>query len=123
MLISITKNLTDYEKSIFIYSAISFYFSEFVRVQEKYGALESELDNTKSELMKTRVEKDEYEAKYGKIQKRVSSYYSKINSLQEENDRKLEMAGDLAPVSNDSKKVMRETLKMWIKISWQKLKP
>lgn len=48
--------------------------------KKKYTALESELDNTKSELMKTRVEKDEYEAKYEKVQKRVSNYYAKINS-------------------------------------------
>lgn len=79
--------------------------------KKKYTALESELDNTKSELMKTRVEKDEYEAKYEKVQKRVSNYYAKINSLQKENNRKLEMAGDLAPVSNDSKEAMRRTLK------------
>lgn len=78
--------------------------------KKKYTALESELDNTKSELMKTRVEKDEYEAKYEKVQKRVSNYYAKINSLQKENNRKLEMA-DLAPVSNDSKEAMRRTLK------------
>lgn len=99
-------------KRVFLFTALSASILASSCVsKKKYGALESELDNTKSELMKTRVEKDEYEAKYGKIQKRVSSYYSKINSLQEENDRKLEMAGDLAPVSNDSKKVMRETLK------------
>ena len=61
--------------------------------------------------MKTRVEKDEYEAKYEKVQKRVSNYYAKINSLQKENNRKLEMAGDLAPVSNNSKEAMRRTLK------------
>ncbi|MGO1751761.1 MAG: OmpA/MotB family protein [Psychroflexus sp.] len=79
--------------------------------KKKYTALESELDNTKSELMKTRVEKDEYEAKYEKVQKRVSNYYAKINSLQKENNRKLEMAGDLAPVSNNSKEAMRRTLK------------
>lgn len=79
--------------------------------KKKYTALESELDHTKSELMKTRVEKDEYEAKYEKVQKRVSNYYAKINSLQKKNNRKLEMAGDLAPVSNDSKEAMRKTLK------------
>lgn len=79
--------------------------------KKKYTSLESELDDTKSELMKTRVEKDEYEAKYEKVQKRVSNYYAKINSLQKENNRKLEMAGDLAPVSNNSKEAMRKTLK------------
>ncbi|SDZ76983.1 OmpA/MotB family protein [Psychroflexus halocasei] len=79
--------------------------------KKKYTALESELDNTKSELMKTRVEKDEYQTKYEKVQERVSNYYAKINSLQKENNRKLEMAGDLAPVSKDSKEAMRETLK------------
>ncbi|MDN6281080.1 MAG: OmpA family protein [Psychroflexus sp.] len=99
-------------KKVFLFTALSASILASSCVsKKKYGALESELDNTKSELMKTRVEKDEYEAKYEKVQKRVSNYYAKINSLQKENNRKLEMAGDLAPVSNDSKEAMRKTLK------------
>src|SRR5699024_2286379 len=59
----------------------------------------------------TRTEKQEYQDKLDKIQDKVSNYYAKINSLQEENESKLEMTGDGAVVSEQAKKSMRETLK------------
>lgn len=105
------KNLPNMKKVILLTSLTISVLATSCVSKKKYTALESELDNTKSELMKTRVEKDEYQTKYEKVQERVSNYYAKINSLQKENNRKLEMAGDLAPVSKDSKEAMRETLK------------
>jgi len=86
--------------------------------KKKYVALEQENGQIKSELTKTRVEKEELEAKFAKIQARVDEYNSKIKSLtnenvglQMENDVKFEAVGDAAVISNDAKKNMRKTLK------------
>ena len=79
--------------------------------KKKYVALQQENGEIKSELQKTRVAKEDLEAKFEKIQARVDSYNSKIASLKEENDAKLELVGDnVALMSNNSKEVMRETL-------------
>jgi chemotaxis protein MotB len=79
--------------------------------KKKYTELETELDDTKSVLMKTRVDKEDCEEKYAKIEERVSNYYAKINSLQDENDEKLEMVDNIAAMSNKNKEAMRKTLK------------
>ncbi len=79
--------------------------------KKKYTELETELDNTRSTLMKTRVDKEECEEKYAKIQDRVTEYYAKINRLQEENDEKLEMIEDIGAMSKKSKDAMRKTLR------------
>ena len=85
--------------------------------KKKYMALEQQNGEIKSELTKTRVEKEELEAKFAKIQARVDEYNSKIHSLtdenvslQMENDVKFEAVGDAAVISNDAKKNMRQTL-------------
>jgi chemotaxis protein MotB len=84
--------------------------------KKKYVALETENGQIKSELTKTRVEKEELEAKFAKIQTRVDAYNSKINaltdtnvSLKMENDVKFEAVGDAAVISNAAKKNMRKT--------------
>jgi chemotaxis protein MotB len=51
--------------------------------KKKYVALEQDLINTKGNLQKTTVEKEELESKMAKIRKRVEEYNSKINSLNE----------------------------------------
>jgi chemotaxis protein MotB len=79
--------------------------------KKKYVALEQENGEIRSELQKTRVAKEDLEAKFDRIQARVDEYNSKIASLQEESDSKFEIVGDnTAIMSNNSKKVMRETL-------------
>ncbi|GGK13482.1 flagellar motor protein MotB [Yeosuana aromativorans] len=79
--------------------------------KKKYVALQQENGEIKSELQKTRVAKEDLEAKFDKIQARVDEYNSKIMSLKEESDSKLEVVGDhTALMSNDSKRSMRETL-------------
>lgn len=79
--------------------------------KKKYVALQQENGEIKSELQKTRVAKEDLEAKFDKIQARVDEYNSKIMSLKEESDSKFEVVGDhTAFMSNDSKKAMRETL-------------
>ncbi|GGG18805.1 flagellar motor protein MotB [Dokdonia pacifica] len=85
--------------------------------KKKYVALQSEYDNTKVTLTKTKVEKEELENKYGAIQARVSEYNSKINSLKDindqltiSNDQKLDKTTNGAVISNDVKKQMTATL-------------
>ncbi|MGE5943106.1 MAG: flagellar motor protein MotB [Flavobacteriales bacterium] len=79
--------------------------------KKKYVALEHENGEIKSELQKTRVAKEDLEAKFDIIQARVDEYNSKITSLKEESDSKYEVVGDnTAFMSNNSKKAMRETL-------------
>ncbi|WP_159023246.1 OmpA family protein [Formosa sp. L2A11] len=78
--------------------------------KKKYVALEQENGEIKSELTKTTVEKEDLEAKFSEIQSRVNAYNSKISSLTEENDSKLVAVGDVAVISNDTKKKMLSTL-------------
>lgn len=87
--------------SIFTFSCVS---------KKKYVALQQENGEIRSELQKTQVAKEDLEAKFAKIQARVDEYNTKIESLKEENDSKLEPVGDVAVISNDTKKRMRETL-------------
>ncbi len=54
--------------------------------KKKYTALETELTNTKGELQKTTVKKEELEAKFAKIKERVVAYNSKIKTLGETNN-------------------------------------
>ncbi len=78
--------------------------------KKKYVALETENGQLKSELTKTKVEKEDLEAKFTAIQARVDQYNKKINSLTEENEAKLVQA-DGTVISENTKKNMRETLK------------
>lgn len=78
--------------------------------KKKYVALESDLSTTKSALMKTQVEKEDLESKMAKIEARVTEYNNKISSLQEMNDSQLTPIGDVAVMSNNTKKKMRATL-------------
>ncbi len=78
--------------------------------KKKYVALELENGQIKSELTKTRVEKEDLENKFSAIQSRVDSYNQKINSLTKENDAMLVNVDNIAVISNDTKKAMRKTL-------------
>ncbi|WP_179344363.1 OmpA/MotB family protein [Winogradskyella ursingii] len=86
--------------------------------KKKYVALEQQNGELKSQLTKTRVENEELEAKFAKIQDRVDEYNSKLNSLNEdveglkiENDIKIDVNSDGSVMSNATKRKMRETLK------------
>ena len=86
--------------------------------KKKYVALETENGQIKSELTKTRVAKEDLESKFNAIEVRVNQYNKKIssltdlnNSLNKENDSKLEAVANVAVISNDTKAIMRETLK------------
>lgn len=69
--------------------------------KKKYVELETDYMNTKGELQKTTVEKENLETQFAKIEKRVEVYNGKINSLQEDNiaiqkssDKKMAFVGD-----------------------------
>lgn len=79
--------------------------------KKKYVLLEQEHGQTKSQLTKTAVEKEELEAKFAIIEARVADYNSKINQLSDENDAQFVSVDGVAVISNDVKKKMRETLK------------
>ena len=78
--------------------------------KKKYVALENNLQTTQSALTKTQVEKEELESKMSKIEARVTEYNEKINSLKEINDSQMTSVDDVAVMSNNTKKKMRETL-------------
>ncbi len=85
--------------------------------KKKYLALESQHTATKGTLQKTTLEKDKLTANFKKIESRVASYNKKINSLEsdnvtlvKENEVKLDKVGDIAVLSNETRKKMRATL-------------
>ncbi|MDH7445575.1 OmpA/MotB family protein [Aquimarina sp. 2201CG14-23] len=78
--------------------------------KKKYLALETDLQNTRSTLQKTTVEKQELESKFAKIEARVADYNAKINSLRDANNEQMVMVDDLAVISNNTKEKMKETL-------------
>ena len=86
--------------------------------KKKYVLLEEDLTETRGELQKTTVEKEELEAKFAKIEKRVEVYNNQINSLQsdnanltESNNQKMDLLADnSAPISENMKANLRETL-------------
>jgi len=79
--------------------------------KKKYVELEQDLSETKGELQKTTVEKEELEAKFAKIEKRVVEYNEKISSLQEKNDAQLVLVEDnLTVLSKNTRDNMNATL-------------
>lgn len=78
--------------------------------KKKFVALDQQLQETKSKLQKTAVEKDELQEKFAKIETRVADYNAKINSLTQANEQQMVMVDDLAVMSNKTKKAMAATL-------------
>jgi chemotaxis protein MotB len=85
--------------------------------KKKYVALENQHIVIKGALQKTTLEKDKLTANFKKIESRVASYNKKINSLEsdnvtleKENEVKLDKVGDIAVLSNETRKKMSATL-------------
>ncbi len=104
-------------KTVILLSSVALIMSSCVS-KKKYTELEQQYQDTKGNLQKTTLEKQQLEAKFAKIEKRVENYNEKINSLktynsslQEENNVKLDMIGNKAVISNSLKEKMRVTLK------------
>lgn len=105
------------KKTVILLSSLAIVMSSCVS-KKKYAELEQQYQDTKGNLQKTTLEKQELEAKFAKIEKRVENYNEKINSLKsynsslkEENNVKLDMIGNTAVISNSMKEKMRVTLK------------
>lgn len=105
------------KKTVILLSSLAIVMSSCVS-KKKYAELEQQYQDTKGNLQKTTLEKQELEAKFAKIEKRVENYNEKINSLKsynsslkEENNVKLDMIGNTAVISNSMKEKMRATLK------------
>ncbi|MBZ9628868.1 OmpA family protein [Psychroflexus sp. CAK1W] len=80
--------------------------------KKKYTELETNLDDTKSELMQTRVEKEKLETQMNQIEMRVERYNSKIASLQTEKDGMMvSIPRENIVLSEKNKEAMRRTLK------------
>lgn len=78
--------------------------------KKKYVAMETQYENTRSELQKTQVEKESLQAKMNEINLRVARYNNKIAALNEEKQGMLVNQGDMV-LSEKNKQTMRETLK------------
>ena len=77
--------------------------------KKKYVELQNDYNETRSQLAKTQVEKEEIEAKYAKIEEREADYNSKIQSLKDTNDSRLQLEGNVV-VSKKDKEKMRAAL-------------
>ena len=97
------------KKSIILSASVILILSSCVS-KKKYVALENNLNDTRSTLTKTQVEKEELEAKMAKIEARVEEYNAKISSLKEINDSQYSSVDDVAVMSNNTKEKMRATL-------------
>ncbi|UCE94314.1 MAG: OmpA family protein [Flavobacteriaceae bacterium] len=91
--------------------------------KKKYVQLEEDLMNTKGELQKTTVEKEELEAKFAKIEKRVEIYNNQINSLQSDNASLTESNNQKMDLLSDNSVVMSENMKTQLNETLAKLPP
>ncbi|GAA0755546.1 OmpA/MotB family protein [Psychroflexus lacisalsi] len=80
--------------------------------KKKYTELEGNLDETKSELMQTRVEKEDLENQMEQIEMRVERYNNKIASLSSEKEGMMvQVPNESLVLSEKNKAAMRKTLK------------
>ena len=66
--------------------------------KKKYLALEQNLTDTRANLQKTTLQKEELEARFAKIEKRVTEYNEKINSLRDTNTS---LTSDIQQINNE----------------------
>lgn len=78
--------------------------------KKKYTTLEDQYNETRSTLAKTQMEKEEIEAKYARIESRVADYNSRIQSLTESNQTRLQNIEGMA-ISDSDRAKMRQALK------------
>lgn len=81
--------------------------------KKKFVALESDYNETRSQLQKTQVEKEELETRFAKIEERVANYNAKIQSLTnstiELENASLKNYGNVV-LSNNDKEQMKNAL-------------
>lgn len=79
--------------------------------KKKYVAMESNYNNTRSELLKTQVEKENLENQMAQIEMRVERFNEKIASLKTEKDGMLvTTSNEQIALSENNKRAMRRTL-------------
>ena len=91
--------------------------------KKKYVQLEEDLMETKGELQKTTVEKEELEARFAKIEKRVEVYNAQVNSLQSDNANLTESNNQKMDLLADNSAVMSENMKENLRKTLAKLPP
>lgn len=89
--------------------------------KKKYVQLEQDLIETRGELQKTTVEKEDLEAKFAKIEKRVEEYNAKINSLQSDNANLQETSNQKMALLEDNSVVISENMKANLRETLAKL--
>lgn len=77
--------------------------------KKKYMAMETNYENTRSELQKTRVENEKLEAKLNEIDLRATRYQTKIAALNEDKKGMLVSQEDVV-LSEKNKEIMRKSL-------------
>lgn len=75
--------------------------------KKKYVALEDQYNETRSTLAKTQLEKEEIEGKYARIEERVANYNTKIQSLTDSNNKRLQNIDGIVISENDKEKMRR----------------
>jgi len=96
-------------KKFIIISAVSISIVSCVS-KKKFTELEGKHQQTVSSLQKTRIEKEELESKFARIEARAEQYNRKINSLVDENEDKLDVVEGKLVLSEANKKKMRKAL-------------
>src|SRR5690554_597437 len=93
-------------KKVFVLSMVagSLIFTSCVS-KKKYVEMENQYNETRSTLVKTQLEKEEIEAKYARIEERVSSYNAKIQSLSDSNNERLQQIDGVVVSENDKVKM------------------
>lgn len=77
--------------------------------KKKYVEMENQYNDTRSTLSKTQLEKEQIEAKYAAIEERVANYNTKIQSLTDSNNSRLQQTDGVVITENDKVK-MRKAL-------------
>ncbi|SDX39539.1 OmpA/MotB family protein [Aequorivita viscosa] len=95
-------------KKVFVLSMVagSLIFTSCVS-KKKYVEMENQYNETRSTLVKTQLEKEEIEAKYARIEERVSSYNAKIQSLSDSNNERLQQIDGVVISENDKQKMKK----------------
>ncbi len=91
--------------------------------KKKYVQLEEDLMETRGELQKTTVEKDELETKMAKIEKRVDVYNAQVNSLQSDNANLADSNNQKMDLLADNSAVMSKNMKVKLQETLAKLPP
>ena len=99
------------KRTLFLAVSLSVILASCVS-KKKYTELEGNLDETKSELMQTRVEKEDLENQMEQIEMRVERYNNKIASLSTEKEGMMvQVPNESLVLSEKNKAAMRKTLK------------